>query len=43
MKQFTTVQACAIHGALRVWLNIASLVFELLRLASYVIDGIRSR
>lgn len=43
MKEFTTVQACAIRGALRVWLNIANLVFELLRLASYVVDGLRSR
>ena len=43
MKEFTTVQACAIHGALRVWLNIANLVYELLRLVTCVIDGIRSR
>lgn len=43
MKEFTTVQACAIHGALRVWLNMANLVFELLRLATWVIDAIRSR
>lgn len=43
MQEFTTVQACAIHGALRVWLNIVNLVFELLRLVIYIIDSFRFR
>lgn len=42
-REFTTVQSCAIRGALAVWLGVITAFFRTLELLSYLLPGTNSR
>lgn len=42
-REFTTVQSCAIRGALAIWLGVITAFFRTLELLSYLLPGTNSR
>lgn len=42
-REFTTVQSCAIRGALTIWLGVITAFFRTLELLSYLLPGTNSR
>lgn len=42
-RAFTTVQSCAIRGALATWLGVITTFFDILELLSYILPGTNSR